>query len=37
MTTKKEIKEHLNIAILEIGEVKPWYDKKFKNWIERAI
>jgi hypothetical protein len=29
MATKKEIKEHLKIALLEIGKIKPWYDKKF--------
>lgn len=33
MATAKEIKEHLNIALQEIGEIKPWYDRKFKNWI----
>lgn len=33
MATAKEIKEHLEIAFKEIGEVKPWYDKDFKNWI----
>lgn len=33
MATKKEIKKHLKIAINEVGEIKPWFDKKFKNWI----
>lgn len=33
MATTKEIKEHLKIALDEIGEIKPWYDKQFKNWI----
>ncbi len=33
MATAKEIKEHLNIALHEVGEIKPWYDRKFKNWI----
>jgi hypothetical protein len=33
MATKKEIKEHLRIALKEIGEIKPWFDKDFKNWI----
>lgn len=33
MATAKEIKEHLNLALCEIGEIKPWYDRKFKNWI----
>ena len=33
MATKKEIKEHLNIALMEIGKIKPWFNKNFKNWI----
>lgn len=33
MATAKEIKEHLEIALEEIGAIEPWYDKKFKNWI----
>lgn len=33
MATKKEIKEHLKIALLEVGEIKPWFNKEFKNWI----
>lgn len=33
MATTKEIKEHLSIALQKIGEIKPWYDRKFKNWI----
>jgi len=33
MATKKEIKEHLEIALYEIGKIKPWYDRNFKNWI----
>lgn len=33
MATKKEIKEHLELALNEIGEIKPWYDRRFKNWI----
>jgi hypothetical protein len=33
MATTKEIKEHLEIALREVGEIKPWYDRKFKNWI----
>lgn len=31
MATTKEIKEHLEIALKEIGEIKPWYDRAFKN------
>lgn len=33
MASAKEIKKHLNIALEEIGEIKPWFDKKFKAWI----
>ena len=33
MATKKEIKEHLNIALSEVGEIKPWFDKEFKVWM----
>lgn len=33
MATTKEIKTHLEIALREIGEIKPWYDRRFKNWI----
>lgn len=33
MATKKEIKEHLNIAMREVGEITPWFDEEFKNWI----
>ena len=33
MATAKEIKEHLSIALEDVGEIKPWYDKKFKSWI----
>ena len=33
MAPTKQIKEHLEIALDEIGEIKPWYDRGFKNWI----
>lgn len=33
MATTKEIKEHLEIALKEVGELKPWYDRSFRNWI----
>lgn len=33
MATTKEIKENLEIALKEIGEITPWYDRRFKNWI----
>lgn len=30
---EKEIEFHLKLAWKEIGEIKPWYSKKFKSWI----
>jgi hypothetical protein len=33
MATRKEIKEHLEIALMEIGEIKPWFDKEVNEWI----
>ena len=33
MATKKEIEEHLQIALKEIGEIKPWYDRSLKCWL----
>lgn len=33
MATKKEIKEHLKIALDEVGSIRPWFDKEFNNWI----
>ena len=33
MATKKEIKQHLKIALQEIGDIKPWFDKDFNSWI----
>lgn len=32
MASAKEIKEHLNIALAEIGEIKPKFNKKFNAW-----
>ena len=32
-TKKKEIKEHLKIAIEEIGNIKPWFDKDYNSWV----
>lgn len=38
MASKKEIKKHLNIALGEVGEVIPWFDKEVNAWIfEHAI
>ena len=33
MAPTKEIKKHLNIALKEIGKIKPWFDKKFNAWM----
>lgn len=33
MATQKEIKEHLAIALKEIGEIEPWFDKKVQEWV----
>lgn len=33
MATKKEIKEHLKIALEEISPIEPWFDKAYKNWV----
>ena len=33
MASAKEIKKHLEIALKEIGEIKPRYDRAFKSWI----
>ena len=33
MATRKEIKEHLQIALDEIGKITPWYDRRFKCWV----
>ena len=33
MATKKEVEEHLRIALEEIGEIKPRFRKKYGAWI----
>ncbi len=33
MATTKEIKEHLEIALKEIGEIRPWFDEEVNEWI----
>lgn len=33
MATTKEIKEHLKIALKEIGKIKPWFSKEFNAWL----
>lgn len=32
-TEKEEIKKELEIALKEIGEIKPWFESDFKCWI----
>lgn len=31
--TKKEIDNHLKIALKEVGKIEPWFEKKFKTWV----
>ncbi len=33
MATKKEIENHLQIALDEIGQIKPWFSKEYNSWI----
>ncbi len=33
MATKKEIDEHLIIALQEIGKIQPWFDEDVGVWI----
>lgn len=33
MATKKEIKKQLSIALQEVGEIKPWFDKDVNSWV----
>lgn len=33
MATTKEIKNHLKIALKEIGEIVPWFDKEVDAWV----
>jgi len=33
MATAKEIREHLEIAIKEVGRIKPWFDSDVREWI----
>ena len=33
MATKKEIAEHLKIALSEIGNIEPWFDKAVDAWV----
>jgi hypothetical protein len=33
MATKQEVKKHLEIALKEIGEIKPWFDDEVNEWV----
>ncbi len=33
MASKKEIDEHLKIALKEVGKIKPWFDEEVDAWI----
>lgn len=33
MATKKEVDDHLKIALKEVGDIKPKFDKKINAWI----
>lgn len=33
MASRKEIKEQLEIALKEVGKIKPWFDKDVNEWI----
>jgi hypothetical protein len=33
MATKKEIKEHLKVALEEVGKIEPWFDKDVNCWV----
>jgi hypothetical protein len=33
MATTKEIKEQLEIALKEIGKIKPWFDPDVDEWV----
>lgn len=33
MATEKEISKQLKIALLEIGEIQPWFDEEVSCWV----
>lgn len=33
VTATKEIKDHLETALKEIGKIKPWFDEDVNEWI----
>ena len=30
---EKELKRELDLALSEVGQIQPWFDKRFKAWI----
>ena len=33
MAAQKEIKEHLALALKEVGKIRPWFDEDVNEWI----
>jgi len=33
MASRKEVKEHLEQALSEIGKINPWFDEEVSEWI----
>ncbi|MCE5319320.1 MAG: hypothetical protein LLG04_18390 [Parachlamydia sp.] len=33
MVTPKEMKEHFEIALKEVGKIEPWFDDDVQEWI----
>lgn len=33
MATKKEIEEHLAMALREVGEIRPWFERDVNAWV----
>lgn len=33
MASRKEVKEHLEIALKEVGKIKPWFDSDVNEWV----
>lgn len=33
MATKKEIDEHLQMALTEVGKIEPWFERDVDAWV----
>lgn len=33
MATKKEIEQHLKIALKDVGKIKPWFDEEVNSYV----